>query len=513
MSWAGRLSELTDARTIERGRAYADGGRVAGLVEDGDRLTALVRGTQDYRVELVAGSMSWFCDCPVGASGAFCKHCVAVAIAAAGGGGSSPDPVDLEVFEPRAGVGDGDDLDLAGLADEVARVFTPRRRFYDYDQANAYADDAEATTQRIEDWCHRAPSAELLAIVQAAIDKAMRAILRSDDSSGGQSMQIGRLLDAHHSAASAAPLDRKAATTLVRWLFRFMFAGPQDFATIDIDLYADAAGLAGVDLYRRLVDKADDGTHAWAVRHARGRLAILSKDPDQIRAHFGGDLSHAFLVADLVKALDEAGHADLGTEHARMGVAADPRSPSVATLVDRLATDAQRRGAVDEVAVLRRDDFHHRPSTTTYAAFERAALDAGTWATERRRADPVLAAADPRGWVSTLLRQRASAAAWAAAETMPERIDFDLDLWRRLFRARVRIDPASTLPHYRRLVEATVVTADRRNYQVAARLLRSMRDAATKANRTTEFDTYLATLRDRYRRRRALDEELRRAGL
>lgn len=125
----------------------------------------------------------------------------------------------------------------------------------------------------------------------------------------------------------------------------------------------------------------------------------------------------------------------------------------------------------------------------------------------------MLAAADPRGWVSTLLRQGDSAAAWAAAETMPERIDFELGLWRRLFRARVRIDPASTLPHYRRLVEATVVTADRRNHQVATRLLRGMRDAAAKANRSAEFDTYLADLRRRYHRRRALDEELRRGGL
>lgn len=505
MSWAGRLGELTDARTIERGRAYADGGRVADLVEDGDRLTALVHGSEDYRVELVASAMSWFCDCPVGASGAFCKHCVAVAIAAEGGG-TEPGPADLTGFEPRPGIGG----DLTELAAEVARVFTPHRRFYDYDQANAYADDAEATTRLLEEWSRLAPSAELLTIVQAAIDKAVRTILRSDDSSGGQGMQIGRLLDAHLSAAAHAALDRKAATTLVRWLYRFMFAGQQDFVTVDIDRYADAVGPAGIDLYRRLLDRADD-SHASAVRHARGRLAILSRDPEQIRAHFGGDLSRAFLVDELARALEDAGHADLALSHVREGLAADPRSPYAGRLVERLVADARRRGAVDEAARLRGDDFHHRPSTTTYAAFEQAATAAGTWEVERVSADPALAAADPQGWVSTLLRQGDAAAAWMAAETMPDRIG--LDLWQRLFRARVRIDPASTLPHYGRLVDQCVIAGDRGSYRTAARLLRNMRDAAAKADRSGEFETFLAELRERYRRRPALHDELRRGGV
>ncbi|TDC56666.1 hypothetical protein E1212_01445 [Jiangella ureilytica] len=489
---------------MRRGQDYAGRGLVVDLADDGDRVTAVVRGTDDYRVELVATKLRWFCDCPVGVTGAFCKHCVAVAIRAAGDHARASEPAGLDPFDVRAGG------DLAVLADEVARVFTPRRRYYDYDQANAYADAAEATTGLLEEWSRRAPSAGLLTIVQAAIDRAVRTILRSDDSSGGQSMQIDRLLDAHRNTARHASLDRKSATALARWLYRFMFAGPQDFLTVDIDQYADAVGPAGIDLYRRLLDRTGDG-HASALRHARGRLAILSRDAEQIRAHFGGDLSRAFLVDELARALEDAGHADLALAHARAGLAADPRSPYAAPLVERLVTDALRRSAVDEAARLRADDFHHRPSTTTYAALERAATAAGSWEVERERADPVLAAADPPGWVSTLLRQGDSAAAWAAAETMPERVG--LDLWRRLFRARVRIDPASTLPHYRRLVEQCVLAGDRGNYRTAARLLRNMRDTATKADRSAQFATYLAELRERHRRRPALHDELRRGGV
>ncbi|WP_116947740.1 SWIM zinc finger family protein [Jiangella endophytica] len=510
MPWLDGLHDLADSRTVERGRAYAERGHVVEVVENGDRLSAVVRGTDDYRVELVAATESWFCDCPVGVTGAFCKHCVAVAIAAARGGPrDDPDDtaVDLARYDDEPA-----DIDVTTLADEVAQVFRPRRRSYDYTQANAYADEAEATVGRLENRSRETASPELLTVVQAAIDHAVRAILRSDDSSGAQGSQIERLLDAHRSAAAHVGLDRKAATKLAEWLFRFMFDGRQDFFVVDIDQYADAVGPDGIDLYRRLLDNVgDDQAPGSAVRHARGRLAILSRDPDEIIAHFDVDPPHLVHVTDLVSALDDAGYTDLATEQARRGVAADPGSPFVATLVDRLVEDAQRHGALDEAARLRGDDFRHRPSTATYAAFERVAIDAGTWAAERDQADPILAAADPRGWVSTLLRRGESGAAWAAAETLPERIG--LDLWRRLFRAQVRIDPASTLPHYRRLVDEAVVIADRRNYQTAARLLRSMRDAAAKANRSAEFDTYLASLRDRYRRRRAFDDELRRCGL
>ena len=88
-AWGVEVVEsLADPRSLARGVAYQRGGRV----EIGDchngRVQARVRGSVPYDVELVWGKKpSWSCSCPVGESGEFCKHCVAVALEVGG-----PDP-------------------------------------------------------------------------------------------------------------------------------------------------------------------------------------------------------------------------------------------------------------------------------------------------------------------------------------------------------------------------------------------------------------------------------------
>jgi len=77
------LRRLAGATSFLRGEEYAAGGRVEGLVESEDSIAGKVRGTRRYDVRLWvdAGSLEYACTCPVGADGAFCKHCVAVGIA------------------------------------------------------------------------------------------------------------------------------------------------------------------------------------------------------------------------------------------------------------------------------------------------------------------------------------------------------------------------------------------------------------------------------------------------
>ncbi len=77
------LRRLAGATSFHRGEEYAAGGRVQGLVESEDSIAGQVRGTRRYDVRLWvdAGSLEYACTCPIGADGAFCKHCVAVGIA------------------------------------------------------------------------------------------------------------------------------------------------------------------------------------------------------------------------------------------------------------------------------------------------------------------------------------------------------------------------------------------------------------------------------------------------
>ncbi|NUP94782.1 MAG: SWIM zinc finger family protein [Planctomycetaceae bacterium] len=77
------LRRLVDDRTFERGQTYAAQGRVTDLVRQERSLSAVVRGTTDYRVSIHAkgDQLAYSCTCPVGAEGAFCKHAVAVVLA------------------------------------------------------------------------------------------------------------------------------------------------------------------------------------------------------------------------------------------------------------------------------------------------------------------------------------------------------------------------------------------------------------------------------------------------
>ncbi|PSL08444.1 putative Zn finger protein [Haloactinopolyspora alba] len=546
MTWSQRLEELTDGRTIERGQIYAASGRVESLREADGRVSATVQGTEKYRVELTADT--YWCDCPVGVTGEFCKHCVAVAVEYEYGSEASAVPLaEHDVPAPDASNGvalwlDGlsaDELrtllveaiervdgmaefvaraqidatdDLATLADEVADTFSPRRRFYDYRDANDYATGVEPLVQLIEDRAAREGTAEFLRIVQKAIDQAVRTILRSDDSSGLQGMQIDRLLDAHLRAATRSSLSKADAKKLVTWLASFTFSGKQDFFHIDIDKYAHAIGPAGLQEYRRRLDAAAaKDSDDLAVRYAHGRLVILDGDVEQIVAHFGGALEGAYSFVHVVEALEEAGHATEAVDYARRGVAAHPQAPQLGPLVERVVSDARGRGALDEVVAVRRSRFEHHPSTTTFLALERDAVAAGQWTdSDHAATGAALSKVDPRGWVN-LLHERRDDAAWTAALDAADRID--VDLWTKLLARRAKTDPASTLPHYQRLVDDVLVKADRQNYRTAARLLRDMRDAASAAGISPEFERVLADIKERNRRRPKFFDELRRAGL
>lgn len=354
------LAELTDPGTLGRGRAYARQGRVEVLERRRGELRAEVVGSETYHVRI--NEESWWCDCPVGAGGALCKHCVAVVVIAeeddevhTAGPEAASDPA--EAWLAGLGADDLRDLlhnavseisgvaelvgrayiagtdDLTALRSEVEDVLKPRRRFYEYGQANRYAAEAEPLVRLLADRAER-PSAELLEIVERALALTVRTILRSDDSSGAQGDQIHRLLDLHAEVAAgiAGSLAAKQRRRLAQWLHRFVFSDQQDFFEVDVDRYADALGDDGVAEYRRLVDASarTAGEHDFSVRYARGSLAILGRDPERIVAVIGEGLGNQHLVLRVVEALGEAGLPDLAVRHAERGPAL-AHSPRAAT--------------------------------------------------------------------------------------------------------------------------------------------------------------------------------------
>ena len=77
------LREIADPGSWARGLEYFESGRVVSMIRDGETVIASVQGEFLYRVRLTRreGRLESACSCPIGLSGIFCKHCVAVGLA------------------------------------------------------------------------------------------------------------------------------------------------------------------------------------------------------------------------------------------------------------------------------------------------------------------------------------------------------------------------------------------------------------------------------------------------
>ena len=78
------LMKSIPASVREKGVRYHRGGRVLGLIREGDVVRAIVRGTADYEVELHRDGKHWSssCTCPAWSKWGPCKHVCAVVLAA-----------------------------------------------------------------------------------------------------------------------------------------------------------------------------------------------------------------------------------------------------------------------------------------------------------------------------------------------------------------------------------------------------------------------------------------------
>ncbi|MCL5746079.1 MAG: SWIM zinc finger family protein [Acidobacteria bacterium] len=77
------VRRLAGDRSYRTGYDYYQHGHVESVDASANSVRAVVRGSQDYTVALSSddGVLDYTCDCPQGADGAFCKHCVAAALA------------------------------------------------------------------------------------------------------------------------------------------------------------------------------------------------------------------------------------------------------------------------------------------------------------------------------------------------------------------------------------------------------------------------------------------------
>jgi uncharacterized Zn finger protein len=399
------LRRLAGARSYERGLDYAAAGQVARLTRGEERVEASVQGTHRYRVVLWVkddGELTGSCSCPMGAGGAFCKHCVATGLAAFEAGEDALAPVgldevrdhlaalkkreliDLLVAEAREDerlldrlrlrmAAGRDGVDMGAFRDAIDRAVDPGG-FVTYAEAYDYSRTLDETIGMLRvllDQGHPTEAVELVEHCAAAIERAVGMV---DDSDGHLGSAFDDLQRLHLEACERVDFERIG---LAERLFALMMA-------TDYDLFYNAA-----EDYAHLLGETGRRRYAELVRAEWKRLPVLRPADDrrveEMVAVLSRDLSLPYSFLRIAEVYAGAGRYGDALEWAERGLEAFPDRPD-SRLVTFLAEAYRERGEHERAAELIWGLFADRPDLGSYQDLKPYAERAGQWDETRERA-------------------------------------------------------------------------------------------------------------------------------
>jgi len=425
---SGVLSEavverLASPRSLQRGAAYLDEGRVGLLRVGTERVNATVQGSESYTVELRLsdGRLRFACSCPIGVEGEFCKHCVAVALSWLEDRGPSGPTLDdartyLEGLPPRSLV----ELlvDHAHEDERLARrllLLTARSRerapgdmdslrvlidqafafhdFVPYREVWGYVQGIEETVDALEELLAEGHACELIELTEYALAAVEHSLEHVDDSDGQMGDLAARLQDLHLQACRRGAPE---PVELAQRLFARELEGGWDIFDRAALTYADILGEAGLARYRELAHarwatvpelvpgEGSSERYGWRFRITRIMEALAEQSGDlsdqiAVRERDLGS-SYSFLqIAELCRAHNEH---DMALEWAQRGMAEFPDSPDQ-RLRDFLVREYRRRGCTREAIEHTLTAFNARPALETYRELAIDSKALGEW-DERR---------------------------------------------------------------------------------------------------------------------------------
>jgi uncharacterized Zn finger protein len=441
------LVALSGTRTFERGRVYADNGRVGTLTLAGASASAKVRGSSVYRarVWLDDGEPEFECSCPVGDAGRWCKHAVALALAATGTGvdrEEGPAPVDLrgylesldraalvdlvlgqaaehELLDARlrldAARATTGAVSIAVFRDAIDNVFVTSD-YVDYRSMYDYASNIQEILATLRGLLDDGHAQAVMQLAEHAIDRAEDAIGYVDDSDGyfgGIAEELQALhLDACHQA-------RPEPVALAAMLFDAERNGG------DLEIfygaavtYADVLGEPGLAEYRRLAQSewdtlpalstdADDGRKwdhdRYRITHIMESLTEATGDVDAIVEVLARDLSSPYQFVRIAGTYRDAGRFDDALTWAEKGLEAFGTADH--RLLEVAAEEYYRAGRASDAVELEWQAYESGPSAASYRLMCDQATRAGVWpdwrdrtlALLRRRVEERITAAGARG--------------------------------------------------------------------------------------------------------------------
>ncbi len=439
------LRRLAGGRSFERGVDYAASGQVARLTCSETSVEASVQGAHRYRVELWQedGELRARCSCPMGAGGAFCKHCVATGLAALEAGEDAPTPISID--DVRAHLGSlkkkelvellieearederlfdrlrlhvatsEDGIDMGSFRDAIDRAVDPGG-FISYAEAYDYSrtlDETITSLRAVLTAGHAAEGVELIEHCCAAIERTGG---RMDDSDGHLSIAFDSLQRLHREACEQADFT---PTQLAERLFEQMMASDYELFYDAAEVYAPLLGEPGRRRYAELVraewerlpalrpgddrrakqafpiligddDEYSERSKRFRITYVMKLLAKQSGDPDELAGVLSHDLSSPYSFLAIAEVYAEAGRDDDAIEWAERGVEAFPERGD-SRLLTFLAAARRKRGEHELAAELMWGLYEAHPGLSYFEKLKPYAEEAGTWDEVRGRALDVL---------------------------------------------------------------------------------------------------------------------------
>lgn len=553
------IESLADPRSFLRGIAYHRQGRVEVHERDGETISAVVRGSMPYRVELRRDpKLSWSCTCPVGEDGDFCKHCVAVALEVARPEREPKRPArtkrkagepDLRTYlagldtdalvglvmaqaesdwrlrerlTAQAIASGGGSLDLRTWKQRIDATFGDSRYFVPYAEAGGWAQDVFDVIAALEDLVDAGHAAAVVGLAEHAHRRADGAVQYVDDSDGWLTDISGRLGELHLRACVEARPD---AIELAHRLADLELTSELETFHRAAATYAEVLGPDGIAAYRRVIEpkwratrkQRDPSSHAaFRAREAMIGIAQAGGDPDDLIAVRGDDLRTPDAYLEIAQELVSAGRDVEALDWARRGLDAFAdrhwqTPPLREFLSSRLRAGRDAAGA----EALWWDAFEQHPSLEGYRklvaesadvdirkaqaiALLQQRLEAGD--TKPRTRNPLLERPPGTTLVEILLYEGQTDDAWDAASTY----GCDERTWMTLALAREATHPLDAIPIYERAIAAQIDTKKNHGYRAAVDLLARIRTLATKAGEPERFTDLLAAVTSEHARKRNL---------
>ena len=570
------LRKIAGPAYFERGEGYFADGRVGNLLEDGDSLTAKVRGTHDYRVKLWVedGRLDASCTCPLGEEGAFCKHCVAVGLTwldqrreGEKGAGRTKTPrvniqdirrflsarakdelVDLVMEQAKS-----DDQLYLGLMLKAAKAAAKPDDLeafrYLIDLAvgadgGVSSRDAHEHSRRIEEaietlagLLRKGRAVEVMELAEYAVAALEKSAGVVGEHGGIMDELLHQLEELHLAACQKAKPDPPA---LARRLFvGELNSGWGTFGDCAVS-YAEVLGREGLAEYRRLVeaewkrlptktpktrDDQDYDGKGYKISRMMESLARQSGDLEELVAIKSRDLSSPYAYLSIAQMYEEAGQHDLALEWAEKGLRAFPERPD-SRLREFLANQYHRRKQHDRALALVWEEFAEAPGLHGYQQLKSHAEKSGEWPAWREKALSYLHE------TSKKRRGKLPVDPWAERPDHSELVRIFLweknveaawqeaqaggcypELWLELARKRENDHPADVLPIYQRRVEPTLAQKNNPAYAEAVKLLQKIKSLMSSLGREREFGPYLEAIRNKHKQKRNFMKLLDRSHL